>query len=452
MPATYSKDELVSADEQANKQKKLVNLMFLCTFQSVCQHMITLQSEPMLVRELCNGNVSDAVQVLANTQGLVGLLGLFLNQIGGKLSDSIGRKPGLLLGPFGNILLGQLVYFNSSNRLLVLVCRVMRMVITTFSNTVMISAALADTCSGKDLAAAASLMGASTGLAVVLTPILEAAILQRFKNARNSYLVLSLLGVVQLLYNSVLMPETLAAVKKIPMKAALSIKNFNPLGFLRIFSVGSQSLQKMTVVTSLQMALEGKNMSDISQIWMRENLGWSIEGSRNFVVGYGTLCVASGVSLTPYLLRKLSARAFTSFTNFTNAFGFILRGQEHAACFILAILPMLPGVNGSSARALQALATDRATSEGFGKGEFSAWSNNLRALIGALAPVIYGNYYAWARRKGVPPGTVFMLAALLGAVLPEMLLRLITDEELRPVQDGSGMQGASSRPLNTGAK
>ena len=42
-----------------------------------------------------------------------------------------------------------------------------------------------------------------------------------------------------------------------------------------------------------------------------------------------------------------------------------------------------------------------APEEGMGKGEFSAWTNNLRALAGAAAPVIIGNYYSWCLKKKV---------------------------------------------------
>jgi len=436
MPAALSKetvtDEAALVEEKLARQKRVVKLMFWAVFQSVCQHMITLQSEPMLIKEICKGSASASMQMLANSQGLVGLLGLMLNQVGGKFSDVLGRKAGLILGPLGNIFLGQFVYHNPGSRFVVLTCRVLRMVITTFSNTVMVTAALSDVCSGKDLAMASSLMAASTGLGLVLTPFVEARILQR-SSPRFAYLALSVLGAVQVVYNVFVMPETLEIAKRIPMQAALTLQNFNPFGFMRIFTHGSKGLCQMTTVATLQMAIEGKNMSDLSQVWMKNHLGWTIEGARNFVISYGMLCVASGMSLTPYLLRTLSPRAFTTLTNLFNFLGFAIRGRQGALFFILGVLPMLPGVNGSSASALKALSSDRATAEGFGKGEFSAWSNNLRALMGSLAPVIYGNYYAFALRKGLPAGTVFILAGILGAGLPEVLLRFIKDEDLKPV-------------------
>ena len=79
-----------------------------------------------------------------------------------------------------------------------------------------------------------------------------------------------------------------------------------------IFRRGSLALQKMTIIQSLQMFLEGKNLSDFMELWKREHLHWTVEGSRNFVMVYGTLSILSGIFVTPYFLKNLSERSFTS--------------------------------------------------------------------------------------------------------------------------------------------
>ena len=47
----------------------------------------------MLLRQLAHGDVSKMTKYLASTQGIVGIVALFMNQFGGKLSDSLGRRP-----------------------------------------------------------------------------------------------------------------------------------------------------------------------------------------------------------------------------------------------------------------------------------------------------------------------------------------------------------------------
>ena len=195
-------------------------------------------------------------------------------------------------------------------------------------------------------------------------------------------------------------------------------------------------LCQLLTITGLQAFLEGKNVSDIVQIWQREHLGWDIFGMRNFTAAYGVACVLTGALLTPRLLRSLSPRAFTSFTNTTNAFGFVLRGAtEIPAVFWCAVVPLLPGVNAASTQAFKSLIASRAVAAGVGRGELSAWVNNLRALCSAVAPVLYGNAYAFFRERDVFAGHVFTLAALVGAVLPEVLHRRMPADEVAPLSD-----------------
>mmetsp|Transcript_72048 Transcript_72048/g.188814 ORF Transcript_72048/g.188814 Transcript_72048/m.188814 type:complete len:449 (+) Transcript_72048:62-1408(+) len=434
-PAGSKAEALVPApDAEEEKRKgKVMKLISLHVFQSVCQHVLTIQSEPMLVRELCNGDVAETARLLSNTSGLVGLFGLFINQAGGKLSDTTGRKMHLLAGPLGNILWGLMVFRRPTHRPTVLFCRIMRMMLTTFSNTVMASACLADVFSGKELAVAGSKVGAVVGLAIVSVPFLETLMLQRLKSPKYTYLALSALAAVQVIFDIFCVPETLDAAKRVVSSTANTLAALNPFGFMNIYTRGSPALKGMVTITTLQMFLEGKNLSDIVEIWKRDHLKWTIEGSRNFVVTYGILCTIAGVFITPRLLAGTTPKNFTSITNFTNALGFTLRGTaESSAIFLLAMLPMLPGVNGASSMSLKAVATDMATEEGMGKGEFSAWTNNLRALAGAAAPVLIGNYYAWCIRRKVNPGSAFMLIGFIGAVLPELLMRMMDEKNLRP--------------------
>lgn len=450
MPPVQSKEEEAVLEEKRQKLSKAVGIH---VFLAVCQHVITLQSEPMLVRELCQGDLATTARLLSNTSGLVGVLGLFVNQAGGKLSDSLGRKTFLMTGPLLNILWGMLVYTNPTNKAVVLACRVLRSVFTTFSNTVMVTASIADVFTGKEQAILASKVGATVGVGVVLTPIFETFILQRAKHPKYTYPVLSALAAVNALYCLTCFPETMTAVKQ----ASTSLKDYiaaaNPFGFLEIYSRGSKLLQRITTITTIQMLLEGKNLSDLSEIWKRNHLNWSIESSRNFVSLYGFLCIAAGMVLTPKLLAGMSARGFTSFTNLTTALGFFIRGAlAKSWIFLLGTAFMLPGVNGSSATALRSISVSLATKEGFGKGEFSAWVNNLRALAGSAAPMIFGNYYAWCVRRGVHPGSVYMVGGALGALLPEALLRLISKDELRAAEAATGAKPVAAAPAEAGAK
>mmetsp|Transcript_75363 Transcript_75363/g.203713 ORF Transcript_75363/g.203713 Transcript_75363/m.203713 type:complete len:201 (+) Transcript_75363:37-639(+) len=189
----------------------------------------------------------------------------------------------------------------------------------------------------------------------------------------------------------------------------------------------------MSTVIALQMSIEGRNVMDVTQLWVCNALNWGSNEIRNYITVYGLLSCLSGVAITPRMLKALSVFRFTSTTNLTNALGFLMRGAAAKSwLFYLSIVPLLPGGNGSSATALTALANSHAEAAGISKSEFVAWTNNLRGLVGALAPLVFGNCYALAQRRGLPAGAAFALAAATGALLPELLLRGMREADLRP--------------------
>jgi hypothetical protein len=269
------------------------------------------------------------------------------------------------------------------------------------------------------------------------------------------------------------MPETNASV--IEHGPTTPNYNINPLSFLSLYSSSKKTtllainekrknkltlremecykfhvdnrrvLSRMVTINTLQSFLEGKNVTDIVQIWQREHLHWDVFGMRDFTVvsllflllsstfklshtqhillicfffflfffllvihlfppiktnkklflslssplqAYGILCVGTGAILTPYLLRSFTPRSFTSITNATNVIGFVLRGATELPWVFWSAVPlMLPGVNGASGGAIKSLSIERAIAAGVGRGELSAWMNNLRAVASSIAPV-----------------------------------------------------------------
>ncbi|CAK9030059.1 unnamed protein product [Durusdinium trenchii] len=299
-----------SEKDAARRRQKVVRRICISSFFSVCQHFIFAQSEPRLFLSLCNKDAAMATRILGNTSGIAGLLSLIVNQAGGKLSDSIGRKPGFLVGPLCNIILGFLVVLNPLNRPLIAVCRVLRLILTTFSNTVMCTAAVADVCSSSELALAMSRMQTAAGLAMLLTPFIEGRILHWSPwsphGIKYVYAAKAAIATLHTAFVVTQLEETLDVCKR--ASAKITFDMVNPFGFLRIFTQGSQALRKLVTITTLQMFLEGKNLSDVVQAWIRDHLKWSVTQVRNFIVGYGMLCTATGLSATPWMLRNLSPR------------------------------------------------------------------------------------------------------------------------------------------------
>jgi len=166
-----SKESSESDNEKESKDRKIRALKMSC-FQAVIQHCCILQAEATLVNQLANGNSTDMAKMLGNTAGAVGILGLFVNQFGGKLSDQIGRRPGLLIGPLVNFISGMLIVGNPRNKSIVLACRMLRLIFTTFSGAVMGQAALSDMASGKELSMIVKEVNTCLGAAVIIAPTL----------------------------------------------------------------------------------------------------------------------------------------------------------------------------------------------------------------------------------------------------------------------------------------
>ena len=126
------------------------------------------------------------------------------------------------------------------------------------------------------------------------------------------------------------------------------------------------------------------------------------------------------------LLKNLSARTYTTVTNLLLWVGMCVHAgtpsSSHQGWFWAGIPIISPGVNGSSSHAVKALAGALAEKEGYGRGEFSAWINNLRAIATACCTVLYSRWYSIATARGLWAGSVWWVAGLLGGLLPQLLV------------------------------
>ena len=92
---------------------------------------------------------------------------------------------------------------------------------------------------------------------------------------------------------------------------------------------------------------------------------------------------------------------------------------------------MLPGFNAGNGHGMKAFATDLATKKhGIGKGAFAAQIALLRGASVVVAPTIYAYLFASQIRRGQAPRRAWWAVILLGAVLPEICHRLLSDEDL----------------------
>mmetsp|Transcript_2072 Transcript_2072/g.6501 ORF Transcript_2072/g.6501 Transcript_2072/m.6501 type:complete len:457 (-) Transcript_2072:35-1405(-) len=417
-----------SAAEAALPEKakrRAVNTLIFGIFQAVLQHVLALQSDVTLFTRASAGDQTATARCLALSTGITGVAGLFLNQIGGKLSDALGRKAFFLAGPLVNILGAAALMRGSQSLFVLMVCRVLRSITITFSGTVMSQAALADICSGQEAALVNTRIQAVVGVAVVAGPYIESLILKLSRgNPLSPFKVMAAAAVLQMVTSSLFLPETLARRKRASVGDFFnSLAALNPCGFVKAYMGKNATLKKLLTIQTFQFCMDGKVTSDLFQMWSRNNLGWAANTARDFVAFWGAAVMAGGSVIHPYLLKRLSAFAYTSLANISAGFGLAMHGfMENGFCMFGGVAFLVPGVNGGSTHAIKALSLDLARAEGYGNGEFSAWANNMRALAQSLDTVFLGMWYARCKERGIYQGTAWFIASFIGAGLPQLMM------------------------------
>ena len=68
-----------------------------------------------------------------------------------------------------------------------------------------------------------------------------------------------------------------------------------------------------------------------------------------------------------------------------------------------------------------------------GRGEYAGYFSNLRALVVATAPLMYGNIYAAVQdNPSYPPGLAYFVCAVMGCIIPELLHQSVSSKDIEP--------------------
>jgi MFS family permease len=375
--------------------------------------------------------------MLSLSTGVTGIISLFVNQIGGKLADAIGRLPLLQVGSVMNILVA-LIMKRSKSPSSLLVCRVLKLVFTTFSGTVIGSSILSDTVQAEERRLIGPQVMVAVSAALISGPIVESAILRRSgDDPRAAYTVVACLNAIQLFQNHCLMPETLCEHVRTRIQGfAQLLAGMNPFSFLKLFFSEHTTLKKVVLVQAFQMQGEGKVSSDFFQIWSRVNLKWSDTNIRDFVSSWGAIGAVCNAVMVPTLHQRLNIYDYTCLSNIGAFLGLMIHSAAEKGICMWGALPFfLPGVNGSSANATGALSVQLAKQVGYGNAEFAAWMTNIKAISQSLTTLFLGWWYARCKDKGKYPGTTWMLYGLICGAVPQLLVWKMGREEFKaPMQ------------------
>ena len=414
MPNSQSK-----AAVNDDAKSKWVYIHMWANITGIC---VLLQARPMLMSRNLRGNASEVARIMSYMSAGVGALELLLNPMAGQLSDKYGRRNFLLLSPIINFFNKLYVAFNPSLAALAWE-RVIDGAITTLGGSTTCAASLSDLFSGQKLGKAFGNLGSAAGIGALCGSFISGRLLTRNWSPENLFVLSAFFGLIQFITNYFCVAETLA----IENRSQKSIDIPNPFSCISLLT-GPSNLRKMVIVAVMQCMPEGKNISDMLQIYSSENVGMVPVERANFVTAFG-MCMMFGGPLVKRTIGMFGNRGHTTFSNAMTIASFIMYGiGQNYYNMWLGLLLLLPTMERRAATS--AMATDLAVAGGMGRGEYSAKFGNIRALTVIIAPLFYGNIYAYFAPRG-KPGYAWYAGALV-VLLAEALHRTLKDEECFP--------------------
>lgn len=405
-------------------------------FLGVSTQNVNLLSDTVLLSACCNHDPAKLASALAISSSAGGLIEFLVNPVLGKMTDDYGRKWTFYVGPgFAGIGMSLLVLLTEGKNLpILLVHKAFGWALCSMSVTFAGTITLSDMYSGSELGMKTAKMFGALGLAIVAAPTFGAMVLRRTGNAMNVYRIRLLLALVQLLHAWKTIPETLT----VDRRRKFRISDVNPFSFLKLFTTKSTTLRTLTAMLFFHSFAEGKNLSSLMQSWMASPLKWPVQKNSAHTSAFGFLAFSTGIYVVQPLIKRLGPRGFTSLTNRLNALGLTWMGlplPTYDSAFCLGLAVHGPGVNNTSAAAVKAMACDHALANGFSRGEYGGMASACRTFTLFLAPILYGWLYRTSigSKTGIVaryPGFPFFVAAVIGAVIPEILHCSLSDDEL----------------------
>merc|ERR1719217_555295 len=196
----------------------------------------------------------------------------------------------------------------------------------------------------------------AAGAGVMFGPLVGGVILKRTNSTKLVYYFKSLWCALHTMFLLKMMPEVMPIDKKRPFTGFK-----NPFNFLALFNK-SKMLTRMVMVNTLGVFAEGKSINDLHQVWMRAQLGWTVQQAANWTSVAGSfyfLCAP----ITQVVMKRLGPRGFTHFAMTVGTIAYSLMGASSVLggkAYWAGLFSYLPAVNGNSGVVVKSLATKHA--------------------------------------------------------------------------------------------
>jgi DHA1 family tetracycline resistance protein-like MFS transporter len=355
----------------------------------------------------------------------------FFAPILGGLSDRFGRRPVILTSLAGAAIDYLLLAFAPSLWWLA-VGRVFAGI--TGASFSAATAYIADVTPKEKRAQSFGLMGAAFGLGFILGPALGGAL--GGISLRLPFLVAAGLNLVNFVYGSFVLPESLAVEHRRPF----TLRRANPLSSLR-------NLGRHPVLAGLTATLVCSYMAQqmLQAIWAlhtQERFGWGPfqVGASLAVVGISAAVVQGG--LIRLILPRLGERRALLFGLSVNIAGYLALALATRGWMMYAIcVPFaLGGLAGPATQAI--LSREVGPSE---QGELQGSLTSLQSLTAILGPILATGLFARFAPPTAAPriqGATFFVAAGFNLFGMLLALRLFAKTPARPADDAEAIPPA----------
>ena len=398
-----------SRKDDSEKRQQLLLVRSHCVI-NMAVSILNFSTRGELLLELLQGDTEKLAAYLGYYTSATAAIEFLINPTIGRLSDTIGRKPFLMLSPYAALVLKSWVLVKPS----ILSLTVERIVcdgLRTLCGSTMGQTAITDIVEPSEVAKEFSSLYAYMGAAIVASPLIASRM-----SSRATYVAAIALAGIQLYTDHFYLKETLA-----PEDRKKTFEGFaSPLDVFRLFTSG-RALATISSVMALQFMVDPKIMVDPWFTLQVGSLGWTRRQSQLFTafIGVGLMLGRKVTGLTMDAKSGLGESGHTSLTNYVTMFSNLLLGFVPSSVSQIAVgLLTIVGsqrMNGMKQMASRVSSDAALTPSPFGKGEFSGLLANLRALLVAFAPLLYARAYRAGRRFGSVGGTFFSAALAVAA-------------------------------------
>ena len=406
---------------EQRKQQQLSLVMSHVTI-NMAVSIMNFQTRGEILKNILGGDYSSVGRYMSYWTGLTACVEFLLNPTIGKLSDTYGRKPFMMLSPYAAIVLKTWVLLRPS-LLSLTVERVVCDGLRTLSGTTMGNAAITDLVAPDQLRSAFSTMYTALGAAIVVGPLVASRM-----SARATYYAAIGLACVQLYTDQFWLKETLPPAQQRPYAGFV-----NPFEMFRLFTTGSEATTLSYWIMTFQNLLDVKIMADPLITIQLNTLKWSRAATQQFssILGMGFVV---GGKLTDVLIRALGVTDVHSRTTVTHGITFV--GNTLLGLFPSSFTMMLDGVGGwvgnTRSHGIKQLSTNLTLKGGLiGKGELAGLQANLRALCVSIGPFLYAMAYTRGVKMGRPAFALLLSASfvLLAEMYHQKLKKLLVVEK-----------------------